>query len=145
MATLIDTSLWIDFTSARSPKGLKQFIAPYILHPAAHLAEPVTFEVLRHATAEESRELNRQFQTFPYLSVPPDLWRRATELGQACRKKGINPGSLDLLIAAVALHHRAALITFNADFIQMASVSDLKVKQLVRPHTAPTQAAPSHG
>jgi hypothetical protein len=50
MITLIDTSLWIDFTRARSPRSLKQFIAPYILHPSAHLAESVTFEVLRHAT-----------------------------------------------------------------------------------------------
>ena len=49
MATLIDTSLWIDFTRAQSPQTLKQFIAPYILDPDAHVAEPVVFEVLRHA------------------------------------------------------------------------------------------------
>jgi hypothetical protein len=57
MASLIDTSLWIDFTRVRSPQTLKQFIAPYILHPDAHLAEPVTFEILRHATPAEVRQL----------------------------------------------------------------------------------------
>ena len=64
MTTLIDTSLWIDFTRSRSPQGLKQFIAPFILHPSAHVAEPVTFEVLRHATAKESGQLEQQFRTF---------------------------------------------------------------------------------
>ena len=44
MTLLLDTSLWIDFTRARSPAPLKQFIAPYVLDPEAHLAEPVRFE-----------------------------------------------------------------------------------------------------
>lgn len=133
MVTLIDTSLWIDFTRTRSPQELKQFIAPYILHPEAHLAEPVTFEVLRHASPEENRQLTQHFQTFPLLETPTDLWRKAASLGQACRKEGINPGSLDLLIASVALHHEATVVTFDDDFIRIATVSDLQVKLLQRP------------
>ena len=54
MAVLLDTSLWIDFTRARSPLALRQFIAPYVLSPDAVLAEPIVFEVLRHATDQES-------------------------------------------------------------------------------------------
>ena len=133
MATLIDTSLWIDFTRARSPQSLKHFIAPHILHPEAHLAEPVTFEVMRHATSDESRQLTQQFQTFPVLASPPDLWEKAAALGQACRAKGIMVGSLDLLIASVARHHDATLITFDEDFQRIATVSDLRVKRLQRP------------
>ncbi|MCY2966441.1 MAG: hypothetical protein NT069_22885 [Planctomycetota bacterium] len=40
---LIDTSLWFDFTRSRPPRTLKQFIAPFILDPDAHLAEPIAF------------------------------------------------------------------------------------------------------
>src|SRR5437879_6143125 len=105
MASLIDNSLWIDFTRVRSPQALKQFIAPYILHPDAHLAEPVTFEILRHASPAEVRQLTQQFQTLPTLATPPDLWTQAALLGQACRRKGITARSLDLLIATIALHH----------------------------------------
>jgi len=133
MSTLIDTSLWIDFTRARSPQLLKQFIAPYILHPDAHLAEPITFEILRHATAAEARQLTQQFQTLPTLATPPDLWTQAAQLGQACRRKGINALSLDLLIAAIALHHGAEVVTFDADFEKIASLSALQVKLLQRP------------
>jgi predicted nucleic acid-binding protein len=133
MATLIDTSLWIDFMRTRSPKPLKRFIAPYILHPDAHLAEPITFELLRHATAAEAKQLSQQFATLPLLATPPLLWTEAAALGQACRRKSITVGSLDLLIAAIALHHGAEVVTFDGDYQKIASISHLQVKLLQRP------------
>lgn len=133
MATLIDTSLWIDFTRARSPQKIKQFIAHYILHPDAHLAEPVAFEILRHATATEARQLTQQFLTLPTLATPSDLWTLAAQLGQDCRRKGITANSLDLLISAVALNHGVEVVTFDDDFQKIAGVSSLKAKLLQRP------------
>ena len=133
MATLIDTSLWIDFTRAKSPQALKRFIAPFILNPDAHLAEPVAFEILRHATPEETRRLTQQFQTFPRLITPANLWTKAVELGRDCRNGGAQIGSLDLLIASVALHHGAEVVTLDADFQKIAKLSNLRVKLLQRP------------
>ncbi len=133
MPTLIDTSLWIDFTRLRSPRVLKQFIAPYILDPEAHLAEPITFEVLRHATSAEARQLAQQFQLMPTLATPAQLWSLAADLGQASRQKSISVHSLDLLIATVAIHHGVEVITFDGDFQKIASVSKLQVKLLKRP------------
>ncbi|MFN9643809.1 MAG: PIN domain-containing protein [Cyanobacteriota bacterium] len=133
MNLLLDTSLWIDFTRARSPAALKQCIAPYVLDPAAHLAEPVRFEVLRAARPEEATLLEAQFDTLPMLSTPADLWKKAIELGQACRRIGRTVLSLDLLVAAVALHHNALLVSFDADFDAIASVSALRLNRLTRP------------
>ena len=133
MTLLLDTSLWIDFTRTRSPVALKQCIAPYVLDPAAHLAEPVRFEVLRAARPEEARLLDAQFDTLPMLPTPADLWQQAINLGQACRQIGRTVLSLDLLIAAVALHHNAELVSFDADFETIASVSALRLHRLTRP------------
>ena len=133
MTLLIDTSLWIDFTRARSPVSLKQFIAPYVLDPAAHLAEPVLFEVLRAARPEEVRLLEAQFNTLPCLPTPTDLWQQAIALGQACRQIGRTVLSLDLLVAALALHHNAVLVSFDTDFEAIASVSALRLNLLNRP------------
>ena len=133
MAKLVDASLWIDFSRARSPRPLKLFIAPYIFDRDSSLAEPIAFEVLRHANDEETRQLQAHFQTMPMLSTPPSLWRDALELGQRCRRNGLTAGSLDLLIASVAVHHGAELITFDADFEQIATVSTLRVTRLTRP------------
>ena len=133
MAALVDASLGVDFTRARSPLGLKQFIAPHILAPDACLAEPVAFEVLRGASDAEIPRLQEQFATLPMLAAPADLWRRAAALGQACRRAGIGAGSLDLLIATTAIIHDAELVTFDADFEAIGRVSALKVKLLRRP------------
>jgi predicted nucleic acid-binding protein len=133
MPTLIDTSLWIDFTRTRSPRKLKQFIAPFILDPDAHLAEPITFEILRHATPAEAKQLTQQFQTLPMLATPPTLWSDAADLGQACRQKNITVHSLDLLIATIAVHHGAEMVTFDDDLQKIASVSKLQMKLLKRP------------
>jgi hypothetical protein len=130
---LIDSSLWIDFTRSRSPRPLKQFIAPYILSPDSALAEPIAYEVLRHATDEEARAIQAQFETLPLMKTPDDLWTAAAKLGQRCRKKGVTAGSLDLLIVSIALHHDAELITFDADFETIAKACDLRLKLLRRP------------
>lgn len=104
-----------------------------MLDPAAHLAEPVRFEVLRAARPEEARLLEAQFDTLPVLTTPTDLWQRAIELGQACRRIGRTVLSLDLLVAAVALHHNAELVSLGADFDAIASVSALRLHRLTRP------------
>ena len=133
MTRLLYTSLWIDFTRTRSPVALKQCIAPYVLDPAAHLAEPVRFEVLRAARPDEARLLEAQFDTLPMLPTPADLWQQAINLGQACRQIGRTVLSLDLLIAAVALHHNAELVSFDADFEAITLVSALRINRLTRP------------
>jgi predicted nucleic acid-binding protein len=133
MATLIDTSLWIDLTRARSPRALKAFVAPYVNDPEACLAEPIVFEVLRHATDDEAVQMTRQFETMPVLASPDDLWSRGIELGRACRRAGLTAGSIDLLIAAVALYHAAELVTFDADFQKLGDVTGLRVDLLKRP------------
>jgi predicted nucleic acid-binding protein len=134
MPTLIDTSLWIDFTRIRSRRTLKRFIAPFILDPDAHVAEPIVFEILRHATAAEVKQLTPQFQTMPMLTTPSSFWTDAAKLGQACRQNNLTIGSLDLLIATIALHHDAEVITFDDDFQKVANVSKLQVKLLKRPN-----------
>jgi predicted nucleic acid-binding protein len=133
VATLIDSSVWIDFTRAKSPRKLKQFISAFVLAPDVAMAEPVAFEVLRYASHEEAAQLHQQFKHLPVIPTPEDLWPAAAELGQSCRQSGIQAGAMDLLISIVALHHGAELVTFDRDFLGIADVCALRVKLLQRP------------
>jgi predicted nucleic acid-binding protein len=133
MALLLDTNLWIGLTRAKSPRSLKSLIAPYVLDRAACLAEPIAFEVLRGATDAEARKLAAYFDTMTVLRTPTDLWARGVDLGRACRSAGVTPGSVDLLIAAIAIEHGAELVTFDDGFRLIARVSALKVRLLQRP------------
>ena len=133
MARLIESSLWMGFIRSKSPLALKTLIQPWILDPLACLCGPIAFEVLRHATPQEQKWIKAQFETLPFLPTPDTLWRDATRLGQKCRATGFNAGSLDLIIAALSIHHNAELITFDADYLAIARVSKLRVHLLSRP------------
>ncbi len=133
MARLIDTSLWIDLTRARSSRALKAFIAPRVDDPEACLAEPIVFELLRSATEAEAKQLTRHFENMTLLATPADLWSRGVELGRACRRAGLTTGSLDLLIAAIALFHMADFGTFDVAFQKIGEISGLSVELLQRP------------
>jgi predicted nucleic acid-binding protein len=130
MARLIETSLWIDFTRAKTPPARKLAIQPWILDPDACLCEPVAFEVLRHATAKESKFIEEQFDTLPLLPTPAALWRDAARLGRKCRDKGFNAGSLDLVIVALAMHHDAELITLDADYAGISRIVPFRLRLL---------------
>ena len=132
MARLIESSLWVDFTRRKSPGALKARIHPWILDPQAVICEAVAFEVLRHATLAERSQIEAQFSTLPLLPTPAHLWRDASRLGQKCRDKGVNAGSLDLLIATCALEHDAEIITFDADYQAIALASPLRLVLLSR-------------
>jgi predicted nucleic acid-binding protein len=96
MTLLLDSSLWIDCTTP--------------------VAEPVRFQVLRSARPQEALQLEAQYAVLPSLQSPADQWERAITLGQACRQVGRTALSLDLLVAAMALHHNAVLVSFDTDF-----------------------------
>ena len=100
-----------------------------MLNPAAHLAEPVPFAGLRVARTEEASVPEAQFDTLPLLPTPADLWQQATELGPACRRIGRTVLCFDLLL----VHHDAELVSFDADFDAIASVSALRLHRLTRP------------
>jgi len=131
--TLIDSSLWIDFTRHRSPERLKQFIAPYLFDASAHVAPPIMFELLRDASEPEFRALTSYLATYPTLSTPDNLWHQAATLGRRCRKAGHTASSLDLLIATVAMAHDAELVTLDEHFVKIGKCGGPQVKLLRRP------------
>lgn len=133
MIRLIDTSLWVDLLRKRSPPKLKTFIVPYVRDSDARVAEPVLFELLRNAKDSETPAIEALLSTVPSLATPTDLWTKAASLGRNCRRIGVTPGPLDLLIAQVPLHYNAELVTFDSDFQELARVSGLKVNLLTRP------------
>jgi predicted nucleic acid-binding protein len=133
MEYLIDSSLWIDFSRRQSSQTLKSQIRPWVTGPDCVTCEPVVFEVMRNATADERRSLTEHLEVMALLSSPASLWRDAVTLGQKCRDAGFTIGALDLLIATVALHHNAEIVTFDADYSLIAQAAPaLRVQLLAR-------------
>ncbi|MGA2750354.1 MAG: PIN domain-containing protein [Verrucomicrobiota bacterium] len=132
MATLIDSSLWVDYFRPKTPAPIRQQVAQWVDSADAAVCEPIRFEILRAVPRADRIRVEQVFATLPVLPTPKEIWARATALGQACADAGIQPRSMDLLIAAVCLHYDEALVTFDSDFAQIGTIRPLKVRLLVR-------------
>lgn len=132
MATIIDSSLWVDHFRPRTPLAVRQQILPWIDGPGGALCNPIRFEILGFAPRNERAHIAALFETYPVLADPAGLWRGAMELGQKCRDAGCQVHAMDLLIAHVCLAHEAELVTFDRHFIEIAKVCPLRLRYLSR-------------
>ena len=133
MVKIIDSCLWIDFLGVKTAPSVRDLAARRLNESEAALCEPVQFEVLRGCEAKMRAGVRQRMATLPLLHTPADVWRVGLKLGEMCYDRRLMINSVDLLIAALCLHHGATLVTFDKHFQSLAECSDLRVEFLVRP------------
>lgn len=132
MGALIDTSVWVDCLHPRTPRRARVVARREVARADAATCEPVMFELLRACPRKQRALLEAHLATLPVLPTPASLWRDASELGRRCHEKGWNISSIDLLIAAVGLHHDVELVSFDNQYAFIAKISPLKLNLLAR-------------
>src|ERR1700681_250265 len=105
MATVIDSSIWVDCLRSRSSEGLRHQTKAILAGHDCLLGEPIVFELLRAVAKRDRLRTEALLATVPVLPTPGELWRNAQILGQKCVDSGFLPPAIDLLIAQVCLHH----------------------------------------
>jgi hypothetical protein len=115
---LVDTSAWIEFFRGRDP--FASLVDEALATNEAALCGPIATEIRRGLLNERERKsVLPLLEACHFLSAPDQLWVEAGDLGFALRRRGLTPKTLDLLIAAHALGHSAALLTLDRDFVAM--------------------------
>jgi tRNA(fMet)-specific endonuclease VapC len=115
---LVDTSAWIDFFRGRDP--LATAVDETLAAGAAVLCGPIVTELRRGLRDEKERsKVLPLLEACPILGQPEQLWIEAGDLGFVMRRRGMAPKTIDLLIAAYALSHSAAVLTADKDFTAM--------------------------
>jgi predicted nucleic acid-binding protein len=132
MATVIDSSIWVDCLRTRSSDALRRQTKSILEGHECVVVEPIIFELLRAVPRRDRVKTEALLATFPILATPSELWRDAQLLGQKCVDRGFLPPAMDLLIAQVCLHHKLPLMTFDRHFQEIAEVSSFKVDLLQR-------------
>ena len=122
---LVDSSVWVDFlSSSPGPAGgeLRRMIEES--DPIA-LTGVVVTEVLQGLTRDSGRI--EQFLTQWDMLEPKgfETYRAAAAIYRAARGKGIALTTIDTLIAAIALEHRASVFTLDQDFSRIARITRL--------------------
>ena len=131
MASVVDSSIWVACLRTGGSEGLRRQTKTILIGHDRFLCEPVVFELLRAVPKRDRPRTEALMTTVPVLPTPGELWSTARVLGHKCVDNGFLAPAIDLLIAQVCLYHDVALITFDAQFQQIAEVSPLKV-ELVR-------------
>jgi predicted nucleic acid-binding protein len=117
---LVDSSVWIDFlksSPSNAGKELRRLIED--AEPFA-LAGVVVTEILQGLKRDVSR-LEAFLSQWDMLEPSGfRTYREAASIWRAARAKGVAFTTIDALIAAIAIEHRATLFTLNRDFARIA-------------------------
>jgi len=85
-------------------------------------------ELLQGFTGPKSRDLIlSHFAALPFLVPDHDDHLAAADLHTACRRRGIQAGTIDVLLAALCMRHDLTMLSSDADFKRIATVRSLSV------------------
>jgi predicted nucleic acid-binding protein len=86
-------------------------------------------ELLQGFRGPRARErIVEAFSALPFVVPDRSDYVEAAGLRNACRRKGVQIGTIDALLAQLCLHHDLTLVTTDADFARMASVCPLRLR-----------------
>jgi len=90
-------------------------------------------ELLQGFAGPRDREaILERFQAIPLIVPSKDDHVRAAALRTQCRRKGVQIGTIDALIAALCIDRRLTLLSTDADFQHIARVQTFKLWTPVR-------------
>jgi len=85
-------------------------------------------ELLQGFTRPQAHEqIISRFSALPLLVPGREDYIQAAELRNHCRRKGIQTGTIDALLAQLCVHHDLTMLTTDNDFQHIASVVPLSV------------------
>ena len=121
---LVDTSSWIHLLRPDGDPVVRARVEEALTTGRACWCQVVQLELWNGARGDRERKVLRRFaDTLPELSIDSDVWRAAYDLARRSRSRGVTVPATDVLIAACAAHHGAAIESADTDFELLASVA----------------------
>jgi hypothetical protein len=132
MTLLVDTSVW-SLALRRDRPSDHPVVAT--LRSALEGGEAVLLtgivlqELLQGIRGPKGREaLLERFAALPLVTPDRQDHVEAAALHTACRRKGLQVGTIDALLAQLCLRHDLTLLTTDGDFSGIAKVAPLRVR-----------------
>jgi predicted nucleic acid-binding protein len=118
---IVDTSVWSLFLRRRNVEKNNAFVLQLRQHienqDCIHLVGIILQELLDGLKSPKHFELLVDyFNSFPLIELLREDFIEAARIKNKCRSKGIHAGSIDFLIAAVAINRNYPLLTTDKDF-----------------------------
>lgn len=131
MSLFVDTSVWSLALRRDSPASHREI---GVLVRAIESGETllttglVLQELLQGFSGPKSRDqILDRFSAVPLLVPDRDDHIRAAELRNHCRRKGVQVGTIDALLAQLCIRHDLTMLTTDKDFEHVADNSKLRL------------------
>ena len=121
---LIDTSSWIHFLRPDGDPTIRDRVQAALRAGEACWCPVVQLELWNGARGGPERRGLRHFAAvLPDLPIDANVWSAAYNLARRTRARGVTVPAADVLIAACAHRHGAALESADKDFERLGDVS----------------------
>jgi predicted nucleic acid-binding protein len=131
VSLFVDTSVWSLALRRDAPGDVAevQFLIRAIDRGDALLTTGLVLqELLQGFSGPKARELILDhFAALPLVVPDRGDHVAAAELRNACRRSGLQIGTIDALLAQLCIRHDLTLLSMDRDFVAMAARSSLKV------------------
>ena len=131
MNIFVDTSVWsLAFRRDAPPQQSEVAFLRAALEAggAVFTTGVVLQELLQGFRGPKSREAIRdRFAALPFVVPQREDHVRAAELHTACRRRGLQVGTIDVLLAQLCLRNDLTMLTADRDFRRIAKVRPLMV------------------
>lgn len=127
--TLVDTSVWIDFFTARSTAQVKMLESIIDQGEDLCLCGVILTEVLQGIRDDKQhKQTESVLSNLIYLPMDRSTFLLAANLYRTLRSRGITlRNSVDCMIAAVCIEHKTFLLHNDRDFDHISDVFCLQV------------------
>ena len=119
---IIDSCVWIDALRRRGDLTTKVSLESLLAVFEAQICSHIRLEVLSGARAQDRALLSEHFSTLPNRTIEESDWARATELSWQMRDAGVDFPWNNLLTAAIAIHDKSRIYSFDSDLHELARV-----------------------
>ena len=130
MSVLVDTSVWSLALRRDSPPVVPEIdeLRRALAAGAVYSTGLVLQELLQGFPKPSAKKLIiKHFAAFPLLAPDRDDHVQAAELRNTCRRKGIQIGTIDALLAELCVRHKLTMLTTDKDFSYVAGIVPLSV------------------
>jgi predicted nucleic acid-binding protein len=122
---LVDSSVWVDYFSSKPGRGGGELRRMIEESEPFTLTGVVVAEVLQGLTRDVGR-IEKFLARWEMLEPRGfETYRHAAAIFRAARARGVSLTTIDTLIAAVALEHRARVFTLDQDFARIGRIAGL--------------------
>jgi predicted nucleic acid-binding protein len=131
MRILVDTSVWS--LALRRKKDIEHnavnLLRKFIEDGEDLFLIGVILQEILSGISDEKlfTQLEDQLSAFPIIDLKRQDYVEAANLRNACRKKGVQVGTIDALIASVCIKNDLLLLSTDKDFQQIAKNSELQL------------------